>query len=149
MKARSVVLTLLALAVVAVVLLIAVVAMSAGKGKVPEKTILEVNLEAEVVEYVPADPFAQLTMRDQTQLRDIVEALERAAGDERVAGLIATVGQGNMGMAQLQEVRQAILKSAAVLFTDQGDADTKIAQIARGAGVEKIDDHTLGNLRVV
>ena len=108
MKSRSVVLTILALAVVAVILLIVVVAIGAGKGKVPKKTILEVDLEAEVVEYVPADPFAQLTMKDQTQLRDIVGALEKAAGDERVAGLIAHVGQGNMGLAQLQEVRDAV-----------------------------------------
>ena len=108
MKARAVIITLLALALIAVIGIVVLLAVSAGKGNVPERTILEVNLEAEVIEYAPADPFAQLTMKDKTKLRDVVEALDRAAGDDRVVGLIATVGEGNMGLAQLQEVRDAV-----------------------------------------
>ncbi len=109
MKARSIVLTILALAVIAVIGLVVLIAVSAGKGKVPKKTILEVNLVAEFLEYVPADPVAQLILKDKPQLRNLIEALVRAADDERVVGLIANVGQGGMGLAQLQEVRQAIL----------------------------------------
>ena len=109
MKARSIVFTLLALALIAVIGLVIVLALSGGKGKVPKRTILEVDLEAEFLEYVPADPVAQLMLKNKPQLRNVVEALVRAAGDERVAGLIANVGQGGMGLAQLQEVRQAIL----------------------------------------
>jgi protease-4 len=108
MKARSVVLTLLVLAVVAIILVITVVAVRAGKGGVPDKTILEVNLETEILEYVPADPIAQLMLQDKPRLRRMVEALERASGDDRVAGLIANVGEGDMGVAQMQELRRAI-----------------------------------------
>ena len=73
------------------------------------KTILEVDFETAVVETIPPDPFAQLTMKDTPQVRDLVEALTKAADDERIVGLVARIGQGGMGIAQLQEVRDAVI----------------------------------------
>ena len=73
------------------------------------KILLEVDLETSVVETIPPDPFAQLTMKDTPQVRDLVEALNKAADDDRVVGLIARVGQGGLGLAQLQEVRDAVM----------------------------------------
>lgn len=80
-----------------------------GSVKVSGKTILEVDLETAVLEYIPPDPVAQLTMKDTPQVRHLVEALLAAAEDDRVAGLIARVGQGGMGVAQLQELRDAVI----------------------------------------
>ncbi len=97
---------IVALAMVGVALLIAY---SFTKGSVSAKTILEVDFEIAVPEYVPTDPIAQLTMKDTPTVLRLVEALRVAAEDDRVAGLIARVGQGGMGIAQLQEVRDAIL----------------------------------------
>jgi protease-4 len=62
-----------------------------------------------VVEYVPDDPAAKLMLSDSTTVRDIVEALERAAGDDRVVGLFARIGGGGHGMAVTQEIRDAVL----------------------------------------
>ena len=95
-----------AMAMVGVALLIA---FSFTGGSVSAKTILEVDFETAVLEYVPADPVAQLTMKDTPTVLALVEALTRAASDDRVAGLIARVGQGGMGIAQLQEVRDAVI----------------------------------------
>ena len=96
-----------ALAMIAIAL---VIAFSFTKGKVSAKTILEIDFESAVLEYVPPDPFAQLTLRETPTVRDLVEALTRAADDDRVAGLIARVGQGaGLGVAQLQEVRDAVI----------------------------------------
>lgn len=76
---------------------------------VPGKTILELNLETSLVEDVNDDPVARTLMSGAPVVRDIVEALERAGDDSRVAGLIARVGAGGAGMAQVQEIRDAVL----------------------------------------
>ncbi len=85
------------------------IAFSFTKGSVSAKTIIEVDFETAVLEYVPPDPVAQLTLKDTPTVRDLVEALTRAASDDRVAGMIARIGQGGMGVAQLQEVRDAVV----------------------------------------
>jgi protease-4 len=76
---------------------------------VPGKTILEVNLEQGVAEDVPDDPVARAMLSDQVIMRDLVEALEKAGDDNRVAGLIARIGSAPMGIGQIQEIRDAII----------------------------------------
>lgn len=75
---------------------------------VPAKTVLELNLETPLVETMPSDPFGAALMRDRMTVRDVVEALEKAGEDSRVAGLVARFGGTAQGMAQAQEVRDAI-----------------------------------------
>ena len=75
---------------------------------VPSKVVLEVNLETALIENVPADPVATAMMSDTVVVRDILDALEKAGDDNRVAGLVARVGAASMGMAQVQEIRDAI-----------------------------------------
>lgn len=79
-----------------------------GGGHVPQHTLLEADFETGVLEYVPVDPLAQLLNEDVPVVRDLVEALERGAEDERVVGLIARVGSSGMGLAKLQELRDAV-----------------------------------------
>ncbi len=79
------------------------------KKSVPARTVLELDLQQEIVEYVPPeDALAKLLRREKLSTRDLVDALERAGNDDRVAGLVARAGSGKMGVAQLQEVRNAI-----------------------------------------
>ena len=94
---------------IAYVIVIAVM-LTGRKPHVPGKAILEVNLEQPMVEYVPNQPFVQVMMKDRLVLRDVVDALDRAAGDSRVAGLVARVGSERMGMAEVQEIREAVLR---------------------------------------
>jgi protease-4 len=75
---------------------------------VPAKTILEVNLETPLVEHVPEDPLAGALLGSRPVLRDIIDALERAGNDQRVAGLLARIGSAPMGIAQVQEIRDAV-----------------------------------------
>ena len=81
-----------------------------GQDRLPSRIVLEVNFEQGVVESVPADPLAQIMMEDLLPLRDVVDAIDAAAGDRRVKALVAHVGAGGMGMAQLQEVRDAVAR---------------------------------------
>lgn len=91
-------------------LAIVVVAVIGVKGKVPSKTILEANFEHSFLEDAPDTPTAQLMMTHKQTLRDVVDAIDRGAGDDRVVGMIAKIGAASMGMAQTQELRDAVLR---------------------------------------
>ena len=87
---------------------IVMVAVIGWKGKVPSKTILEANFEQAFMEDVPDTPSAQLMLTDRQTLRDVVDAIDRGASDDRVVGMIAKIGAAPMGMAQTQEIRDAV-----------------------------------------
>jgi protease IV len=80
------------------------------KGTVPSKTILEANFDKSFPEEIPDTPTARLLENDRQTLRDVVDALDRGANDDRVVGMIARIGAASMGMAQTQEIREAILR---------------------------------------
>jgi protease IV len=95
-----------ALALIGMVLAMVVAIGTAGK--VPSKTILEANFEQAFLEDAPETPSAQLLLNDKQTLRDVVDAIDRGSTDDRVVGMIAKVGEAPMGMAQTQELRDAI-----------------------------------------
>ena len=80
------------------------------KGSVPSKTILEVNLDAQMIEEAPDSPVARYMLSDRPRVRNIVDALDRGAQDDRVVGLVATISSVPMGMAEAQEVRDAVFR---------------------------------------
>lgn len=81
-----------------------------AKGKVPSKTILEANFEQSFLEDVPDSPTARLMSTERQTLRDVVDAIDRGANDDRVVGMIARIGAARMGMAQTQEIRDAVAR---------------------------------------
>ena len=105
----------------ALVILLVVVVLGVGglawtrTGTVPAKTILEVNFTHGFQEQTPDDPVTGWLLAKPPTVRDVVEALHRAATDDRVVALIAQVGSAPVGLAQLQEIRDAVLA-----FRDSG-----------------------------
>src|ERR671934_755817 len=91
------------------VVLIVVIVLGLGalawsrKGVVPAKTILEVDLTRGLHEQPPNDPVSGLLLARAATVRDVVEALHRAATDSRVVALIARIGASGLGLAQIQE----------------------------------------------
>jgi protease-4 len=81
--------------------------------KVPDATVLTLDLAAGVVEARPDNFLSRASLGEVIVLRDAVQALERARRDPRVAGLLISLGHGNLGMAQVQELRGAIADFAA------------------------------------
>ncbi|HTS19307.1 MAG TPA: signal peptide peptidase SppA [Verrucomicrobiae bacterium] len=79
------------------------------KRSIPSKVILEVDLERQLVEYTPDDPVARIVSGRKPTVLRFVEALQRAAGDKRVVGLIARVGEAGQELAQIQEIRDAVI----------------------------------------
>lgn len=78
-------------------------------GHVDDRTVLEIDFEQPFVEYVPNDPIAGVIQGRLTQVHDVLEALERGAADDRVTALVARVGGGPMGLARIQELRDAVI----------------------------------------
>jgi protease-4 len=91
-------------------LAIVVVAVIGVNGKVPSRTILEADFEHSLLEDAPATPSARLMASRRETLRDVVDAIDRGAADDRVVGMIAKIGAASMGMAQTQELRDAVLR---------------------------------------
>ncbi len=81
-----------------------------AKGRVPSKTILEANFEQPFAEDIPDTPAARFTMNDRETLRDVIDAIDRGATDDRVVGMIARVGAAPIPMAQIQEIRDAMAR---------------------------------------
>jgi protease-4 len=91
-----------------VTIIVTIMMLSGRKGKVPGTTILEANFEQPLVEDVPETPTAKFALQDRTTVRDVVDALDRGGADDRVKGMIARIGAVPMGMAQTQELREAV-----------------------------------------
>ena len=70
--------------------------------------ILELDLTQGIAEGPPADPVAALLSRHKTRLPDVIDGLRRAGDDRRVKALIAKVGGQHLGLATVQELREAI-----------------------------------------
>ena len=79
-----------------------------GTPQVPKRAILEVDLERGIPETPPDDPFAVFGGTRPLTLRDVVDALEKAGDDPHVVGLVARLGAAPIGVAEIQEIRDAV-----------------------------------------
>jgi protease IV len=70
--------------------------------------ILELDLTEGVLEARSADPLAALMTRHQATITDVLNGLRLARQDERVKALVAKVGGKPIGLALVQELREAI-----------------------------------------
>src|SRR5947208_2362049 len=75
--------------------------------------LLELDLSHPLIEHEPDDPLAKFRSRGKPRLRPVLRALHEAAGDARVVGLVAKVGDTGMALARAQELRDAVAAFAA------------------------------------
>src|ERR1700691_3654397 len=71
--------------------------------------ILELDLTDGIAEGPPQDPVAALLTIRRTRLPDLLDGLKRAASDDRVRALVVKVGGSRIGLAKVQELRDAVL----------------------------------------
>src|SRR3984893_6153352 len=74
----------------------------------PGNIILTADLTRGLPEGASDDPFLRLLVGGKPTLRDFLDAIEAAGDDPRVKGLLARVGDDELGLARVQEVRDAI-----------------------------------------
>jgi protease-4 len=110
-----------ALAAIGALALLALIGVAAGawlmlpgRPDLPERMVLTLDLREGIAETTGDDPLAELAAGWQPSLAEVVLALEQAGADERVAGLLVRVDGQGPGFAQLQELRDAVIR-----FRDQ------------------------------
>jgi protease-4 len=100
-----------ALGLIALGVTFAIGFMSGGSiASVPSRVLLEADFETEIEEWMPDDPVSRAFGAEQPTMRDVVDALDRASKDARVAGIVAKVGAAPLGLAQIQEIRDAVAR---------------------------------------
>jgi protease-4 len=70
--------------------------------------ILELDLTEGLAEGQPSDPVQAVLAMRRTRLLDVLDGLRRAATDNRVRAVVVKVGGGRIGLARIQELRNAI-----------------------------------------
>ena len=79
-----------------------------GERRVAGGTVLELDLTVPLLEQAPEGPFGSLLMQKRLRLRDAVEALQAASHDDKVVGLVAKVTPEGIGIAGIEELRDAV-----------------------------------------
>ncbi len=72
--------------------------------------VLELDLTEGLTEGPPADPLGAILSMRKTRLADVLSGLKRAGKDARVKALIVKIGTQPLGLAMVQELRQAVTR---------------------------------------
>src|SRR5438067_6306198 len=70
--------------------------------------ILELDLTDGSGEGPVSDPLSAFMSRRKTRMQDVIDGLRRARRDDRVRALVVKVGGGRIGLARMQELREAV-----------------------------------------
>jgi protease IV len=81
---------------------------------VAENSLLVLDMERQIVDRAPNDPFQDISIPGFPQsktigLDNIYSALEKAAGDDRIKGVYLKFSMVNGGMASVEEIRNALI----------------------------------------
>ena len=109
---------LLRLLAVIGVLSILVMAVAIGSGlwvyvkktAISRNTVLEMNFDKGITELVPEGRIARVVLGKIPEIRTIIEALETAARDPRIQGLVAKTTLAPKSFADIQEIRDAVIR---------------------------------------
>ncbi|GIH92542.1 signal peptide peptidase SppA [Planobispora siamensis] len=72
--------------------------------------VLELDLTEGLTDRPPTDPLGAVLSMRKTRLTDVLSGLKRARQDSRVKGLIVKIGTNPLGLAMVQELRQAVVR---------------------------------------
>jgi protease-4 len=94
---------------------------------VEKNSILYIEFTSRLVEYKDSAPLWLPLTPDSQSLKDIIDAIDTAASDPNIIGIIARLDHLQMGIAQVQEIRSALMRfrvlghshnKFAIAFTD-------------------------------
>jgi len=97
--------------------------------EVPEEALLVLDMADGLIEHRPDNLFARASLGDALVLPEAVADLHAAGRDPRVKGLVIRAGWGSPGLAQMQELRDALAD-----FRAQGKPVTAFAETFGEAG---------------
>ncbi len=142
--------------VAACLLVIALVSSRLAATRIGQRTVLELDLDEALEEISPGGPLPRRGAggeRKQT-LREVIETIERASRDGRVAALFVRLGRARIGLARVQELRDAILAyrasgKRAVAFSETfGESSQGIGSYYLAAAFDEIVLQPSGDVNV-
>jgi protease IV len=98
---------ILVFGLVALLIIVVIVAAPSTK-RLAANEILTLDLTQSLPDAPPGDGFERILLGERLTLRDVTDALARAGDDARSKGVVARVGEGSLGTAAIQELRDAI-----------------------------------------
>lgn len=104
-------------------------ALAPGTTEVPQEAVLQLDLSGGIIEQRPVNPLARASLGGALVLREAIDTLEAAGRDTRVKALVIRAGWGAPGLAQMQELRDAIVD-----FRAQGKPVVAFAETFGEAG---------------
>lgn len=75
-----------------------------------DQDVLLIDLTQPLPEGAPDRGIERFLFGERTSLRDVLDAVERGGNDPRVKGIVARLGDGSLGTAQVQELRDAVAR---------------------------------------
>jgi protease IV len=88
---------------------IAVFTIAQSRGPhVADGTVLTLDLTQALPDQPPDSGVERLLYPNRLTLIEALDTIERAGNDSRITGLVARIGDSNMGLAEVQELRDAI-----------------------------------------
>jgi protease-4 len=121
---------------------------------VPDLAVLTLDFDADIPEKEQEATFADPFAFRRLSLLQTVEALDRAATDPRIKGIVSHIKNPSMGLADVQELRAALRrfrasgKFAYVYGTDYGEPGRGLGTYYLACAFEKIWMQPLGTLSI-
>jgi protease-4 len=75
---------------------------------IADGTVLTLDLTQALPDQAPDSGVERLLYPNRLTLIEALDTIERASNDSRITGLVARIGDSNMGLAEVQELRDAI-----------------------------------------
>ncbi|MBG0832228.1 signal peptide peptidase SppA [Planomonospora sp. ID67723] len=72
--------------------------------------VLELDLTEGLTDKPPTDPLGAILSMRKSRLSDVLSGLKRARQDSRVKALVVKIGTNPLGLAMVQELRQAVVR---------------------------------------
>lgn len=93
-----------------VFLVVLVVLISSLVGRLPEKSVLVLDLDGTIEEERPAGVVAKATGPSVTVLHELASAIDTARTDDRITGLVVKIDSLDAGFGKIQELRARLLE---------------------------------------
>src|SRR5262245_18192029 len=138
-------------------LIVAGISVGVGKyrGSVRSGTWLELQLDGDLLEYRPPTLVGALLMQDKPLLRDVTDALDQAAADPKIEGVVARIGSIGTGWGRTGEIRDHVLsyrksgKPAVCFFETGGEFGPGKLEYYLASGFDRIYLAPPGDINLV
>ncbi len=77
--------------------------------EIPPQTFLTIDLSQPISDSPETDPWQSLFMPPQPNLLSLVRSIHHAKSDPKISGIVLDINHLSIGMAQLDEIRQALV----------------------------------------